>query len=207
MEQSCCGLPVLSMGERKAAQSVAEQNVRAFADGGYDYIVTLCASCASHIKNNYVQCLSGQPELAADTARFVERIRDFSSFTRDVLQLGAQDLVKSGETVTYHAPCHLCRGLGIQEQPRALLADAAEYKPSAEEEVCCGFGGTYSVKFPEVSAQLLEMKLNNAEVSGASTLVTDCPGCVMQLRGGEEKRGKKLKVQHMAEFLSDKLKK
>ncbi|MDR1242014.1 MAG: LUD domain-containing protein [Deltaproteobacteria bacterium] len=207
LEQSCCGLPVLSMGERMAAQSVAAQNVKAFAAGGYDYIVTLCASCASHIKNNYTRILSGQPELAADTARFVERIRDFSSFTRDVLQLGAPDLVKSGETVTYHAPCHLCRGLGVQEQPRALLADAAEYKPSAEEEVCCGFGGAYSVKFPEVSVQLLDMKLNNAEASGASTLVTDCPGCVMQLRGGEEKRGKKLKVEHMAEFLSGKLKK
>ena len=90
----------------------------------------------------------------------------------------------------------------VTEQPRALIAAVGEYKPTAEEDVCCGFGGSYSVKFPEISSQILDKKLSGLEASQAETLVTDCPGCVMQLRGGEEKRGNKLKVEHIAELLA-----
>jgi Fe-S oxidoreductase len=104
--------------------------------------------------------------------------------------------------VCYHSPCHLCRGLEVTEQPRDLLRSTATYADSEEEDVCCGFGGTYSLKFPEVSEQLLEKKLSRLENTGASVLVTDCPGCIMQLRGGEEKRGNRLKVEHMSEFLA-----
>lgn len=207
MEQSCCGLPVQTMGERGATENVAVQNVNAFAAGEYDYIVTLCASCASHLKHNYPNILKNHGNMIFETEQFVEKIKDFSSFAHDVLGLGEEDFAKSSEGVCYHSPCHECRGLGVTEQPRALLNAAAGYKPAEEEDVCCGFGGTYSVKFPEISAQILENKLNKLEASGASTLVTSCPGCVMQLRGGEEKRGRKLKVEHMAEFLARNLKK
>ena len=88
-----------------------------------------------------------------------------------------------------------------------MIADAAEYVPCAEEDVCCGFGGSYSVKFPEISAQLLEKKVNNMKATGADRLVVDCPGCVMQLRGGAEKQGLKIKVDHISELLADNLKK
>jgi len=207
MEQSCCGLPVQMMGERKAAEDVALQNVKAFAAGGYDYIITLCASCASHLKHNYPQLLKNHPNMTFEVEQFADRITDFTSFARDVLEIGEADLAGSSESVCYHSPCHECRGLGIMEQPRALLNAAAEYKPAEEEDVCCGFGGSYSVKFPEISAQLLNNKLTKLEATGATTLVTSCPGCVMQLRGGEEKRGNKLKVEHMSEFLARHLKK
>ncbi|MDR0339575.1 MAG: LUD domain-containing protein [Desulfovibrio sp.] len=207
MEQSCCGLPVQTMGERKASENVAFQNVKAFAAGGYDYIITLCASCASHLKHSYPGLLASYPNMTFEVEQFASRIIDFTSFTRDVLGLGEEGLRRTDEKVCYHAPCHSCRGLGVTEQPRDLLKAGGNYLPSAEEDSCCGFGGTYSVKFPEISAEILNRKLNAFEASGASTLVTDCPGCVMQLRGGEEKRGRKLKVQHMAEFLSSRLKK
>jgi iron-sulfur cluster protein len=207
MEQSCCGLPVQTMGERSATENVALQNVRAFAAGSYDYIVTLCASCATHLKHKYPDILKNHPNMIFEVEQFASRVMDFSSFARDVLGLGEDDLVKSSEGVCYHSPCHECRGMGVVEQPRALLNAAAEYKAAEEEDVCCGFGGTYSVQFPEVSEQILTNKLNKLEASGASTLVTSCPGCVMQLRGGEEKRGKKLKVEHMSEFLARNLKK
>jgi Fe-S oxidoreductase len=207
MEQSCCGLPVQAMGERNATENVARQNVRAFATGSYDYIVTLCASCATHLKHKYPDILKNHANMIFETEQFAGRIMDFSSFARDVLGLGEDDFVKSSEAVCYHSPCHECRGMGVMEQPRALLNAAAEYKAAEEEDVCCGFGGTYSIKFPEVSEQILANKLNKLEASGASTLVTSCPGCVMQLRGGEENRGKKLKVEHMSEFLARSLKK
>ena len=205
-EQTCCGLPVQMMGERKASEAVAKNNVKCFQAAKYDYVITLCASCASHIKHSYPRILAGYPELVSDVQLFTQRVKDFSSFVKDVLNVSEADLNKSSETVCYHSPCHLCRGMGVTEQPRALLNAAANYKPAEEEDVCCGFGGSYSVKFPEVSSQVLEKKLTNLEATGASVLVSDCPGCILQLRGGEEKRGKKLKVEHMAELLARQLK-
>lgn len=205
MEQNCCGLPLQMMGERKASENVAQQNVKAFDPTRYDYIVTLCASCAAHMKHAY-------PRMFADTPASVEmqthadRVTDFSSFVRDVLRLKEEDFDKSDRGVAYHSPCHLCRGMGVTEQPRSLINMAAEYKPAAEEDVCCGFGGSYSVKFPEISSQMLDKKLTNLEASGATLLVTDCPGCVLQLRGGEETRGNKLEVRHIAELLAGRMK-
>ncbi len=206
-EQSCCGLPVQMMGEREAAKSTARQNVLAFASSGCEHIVTLCASCASHMKHRYPELLAGETDIAEAVKDYCAKITDFSSFVKNTLGYTAEDFEKDGEKVCYHAPCHLCRGLGVTEEPRALLAAAAEYAPTPEEDVCCGFGGSYSVKFPEISSQLLDHKLTGLEASGATTLVTDCPGCVMQLRGGEETRGRRLKVEHMAELLARKLKK
>lgn len=203
LEQSCCGLPVQMMGEREAAVKTAKMNVEAFAKLDCEQIVTLCASCASHMKHNYPQLLAGEDEKTlAAVEKFTSRIVDLSSFLTDTLGYGVADFEKSGEKVVYHSPCHLCRGLGVTEQPRALMSAAAEYVPTEEEDVCCGFGGSYTAKFPEISTRLMDKKLTRLEAAGAETLVTDCPGCVMQLRGGEEKRGRKLKVEHMAEFLA-----
>ena len=138
---------------------------------------------------------------------FAAKIIDFSSFVHDVLGLKGEDFNKSAQKVTYHASCHLCRGLGVKKAPRELIGDAAEYVPCEEEEVCCGFGGSYSVKFPEISAQLLDKKIANMKATGADRLVVDCPGCVMQIRGGAEKQGLKIKVDHIAELLAENLKK
>lgn len=206
MEQSCCGLPLEMMGQRKTSIDVAKQNLAAFRGGNYDYIITLCASCAGHLKHHYPQILDKDYALVEGQA-FAAKVIDFSSFVHDVLKLKPEDFHKSGQKVTYHASCHLCRGLNVKEAPRALIADAAEYVPCEEEEVCCGFGGSYSVKFPEISAQLLEKKVTNMKATGADRLVVDCPGCVMQLRGGAEKQGLKIKVDHISELLADNLKK
>ncbi|MDL2260231.1 LUD domain-containing protein [Deltaproteobacteria bacterium OttesenSCG-928-K17] len=206
LDQSCCGLPVQMMGDREAARATARQNVLAFAAADCDHIVTLCASCASHLKHRYPEILADDPQTKDIVQAFCDKVIDFSSFAVTVLGLGEKDFANDGEKVCYHASCHLCRGLGVTQEPRSLMAAAGEYVPTPEEDVCCGFGGTYSVKFPEISGRLMEHKLAGLEDSGASTLLTDCPGCVMQLKGGEEKRGRKLKVEHMAEFLARKYK-
>lgn len=206
LEQSCCGLPLEMMGQRKTSLDVAKQNIKAFSAANYDYIITLCASCASHLKHSYPELLADDPILSEAKA-FADKIIDFSSFVHDKLGLKPEDFVNSGERVTYHASCHLCRGLGVKEAPRELIADAAQYVPCEEEEVCCGFGGTYSMKFPEISAQLLDKKLKNVRETRASRLVVDCPGCVMQLRGGAEKTGLNVKVGHISELLAENLKK
>lgn len=209
MEQTCCGLPVEMMGQRKTSVDIAKQNIDAFNPKDlkkYDYIVTLCASCASHLKHVYPKLLEGDGSYQAEAQAFAEKIIDFSSFVRDVLGMKPEDFENSGEKVTYHASCHLCRGLKVTEAPRELIADAAEYVPCAEEDVCCGFGGTYSMKFPEISGTLMDNKLKNIQATGASRVVVDCPGCVMQIRGGVEKKGQKVKVQHIAELLAENLK-
>lgn len=206
LEQSCCGLPVQMMGEKQAAIEVAMQNVDAFAKSDCDYIVTLCASCASHLKENYPKLLAERPLYAQKARDFAKKVIDFSSFTRDVLKLDTDAFQNGGEKVAYHSPCHLCRGMGVVEQPRELIAMAGEYAPSAEEDVCCGFGGTFSMKFPELSHELLGKKLNNAEKTGAKRLVTDCPGCIMQIRGGAKVKGTEMKVGHIAELLAENLK-
>ncbi len=204
-EQSCCGLPLRALGERETAEKLAVGNIMAFRRN-FDYIVTLCASCASHMKRGYPEITAGDAGLRARAEDYAGRVIDFASFARDVLALGPEDFHPGGERACYHAPCHLCHGLAVTRQPRELIAAAGEYAPAPEEEVCCGFGGSYSVKFPEISARLMEKKLRYAEETGASTLVTDCPGCVLQLRGGGEKRGSKIKVEHLAEFLARRLK-
>ncbi|WP_027182319.1 L-lactate dehydrogenase (quinone) large subunit LdhH [Oleidesulfovibrio alaskensis] len=206
MDQSCCGLPVQMMGERQATIDVAAQNVMAFDPAKYDYIVTLCASCGSQLKESYPNILADKPELAIRTKQFSERVIDFSSFAHDVLGVKAEEFNKSDEKVAYHASCHLCRGLHVTEQPRNLINMAADYAKAEEEEVCCGFGGTFSVKFPELSEKLLDKKLTNIEATGAKKMVADCPGCIMQLRGGCKSSGRDIEVRHVAELLADKLK-
>lgn len=206
LDQTCCGLPLEMMGQRETSKDVAQQNLRAFDAGRYDAIVTLCASCASHLKHVYPAILEKEEGLAQRVSAFVNKITDYSSFVHDVLGLGVDDFRQSNEKVTYHASCHICRGLGVTKAPRELIAASAEYIPCAEEDVCCGFGGTYSMKFPEISATLLDKKLTNAEATGATRMVVDCPGCVMQLRGGAEKRGNGLKVTHISELLAENMK-
>lgn len=203
MDQSCCGLPVLMMGEKDAARAVAEQNISAVGAGSVDYIVTLCASCASHLKHNYPRLLAGSPLLADRAARFAEKVIAFSTFMNDVLELPSDDFIGKAEKMTYHAPCHLCRGMGVRQAPKDLIQKAGyNFIPAAEEETCCGFGGTYSSKFPAVSSQILARKLDDVQDTGADFLVTECPGCVMQLRGGFQKRGSRIEVLHLAEALA-----
>jgi Fe-S oxidoreductase len=203
-KQSCCGLPVQMMGEKKAARDVAIQNLRAFQKGNYDYVVTLCASCASHLKHSYPKLVAGDPQLESLAMEFSRKVIDYSSFVHDVLKVSDDAFRKSNESATYHAPCHLCRGLDVHDAPRDLIKTAGlEYRECDEEEVCCGFGGTFSMKFPELSSELLRKKLDNVEATGADILLTDCPGCIMQLRGGLRRRGSKVQVKHVAEVMAE----
>jgi Fe-S oxidoreductase len=137
---------------------------------------------------------------------FSKKITEFSSFVRDRPNAPADNFNNNGERVAYHAACHICRGLGVKDAPRELVASAATYVPCEEEEICCGFGGTYSAKFPEISARLLENKLADINATGASRVVVDCPGCILQIRGGAEKRKLSFKVSHIAELLVERLK-
>lgn len=204
-DQTCCGLPAKMMGENETAREVAIQNLKALDPADYDYIITLCASCGSHLKENYPKLLGGDEGLRVKVEQLRAKLLDFSSFMMDVLKVKPEMFPRSGTKVTYHAPCHLCRGLGVTRQPRELIATAGmEYSPAKDEDVCCGFGGSFSLDFPELSGELLRRKLANAEATGAEVLVTDCPGCVLQLRGGMDRTsGRKIDVKHIAEIVGE----
>ena len=197
MGQSCCGLPALMMGEKSAARDVALQNLAAFEDAGVDYIVTLCASCGSHLKNNLPALVQ---DYAPDKARaFAEKIIPFSQFMNQVA--GVDQTSGPGRKIAFHSPCHLGRGLGVKEDPRQLITRSGNtYLKTREEEVCCGFGGSFSAHFPAVSREILTQKLADVEASGADFLVTECPGCVMQLRGGAAQQGRDIRVIHLSEL-------
>ncbi|MFU2209302.1 L-lactate dehydrogenase (quinone) large subunit LdhH [Solidesulfovibrio sp. C21] len=207
MGQSCCGLPLMMLGEKQAAKELAAHNMNAIDAQGFDYIVTLCASCASYLKHGYKRLFKDDPAMAFKAAQFTDRVIDFSSFVHDVLGMADESFAGPAKDVTYHAPCHLCRGLGVTEAPRKLLRDAGlNYIPAAEEDVCCGFGGSFSVKFPELSRELLRKKIDNLTATGATAMATDCPGCIMQIRGGFEHDGTTFEVRHVAEYLAERLK-
>lgn len=204
LKQTCCGLPLEMMGQRETSLQVSSQNVNAFEPGKYDAILTLCASCAGHLKHAYPDLLKDTPDHYR-TDIFASKVMDFTSFVYNKLGLRAEDFVKSNEKVTYHSPCHM-RNMGVTEEPRALLNMVADYVPATEEDMCCGFGGTFSVKFPELSAEIGKKKLKNSEDTGASLVVTDCPGCVMQIRGVATANDSPIKVEHISELLARQMK-
>ena len=204
MQQSCCGLPAMMMGEKAAARDVARINMAAMGDKGVDYIVTLCASCASHLKHNYPKLFEDDPAMKKTVQQFADKVIAFSTFMNEKLQMPEAKAGTAGPTTTYHAPCHLCRGMGERHAPHELIRKAGlPFVAGKEEETCCGFGGSFSGKFPQISSQILENKLADVDATGAELLVTECPGCLMQLRGGVEKKGLNIEVKHIAEALVD----
>lgn len=204
MEQTCCGLPALMAAEEESAKELALQNLKAVISKKYDYILTLCASCGSHLKHNYPKIFKDTSLRPENLKAFTDKVIDFSSFTANVLKASSEDFKATGEKVAYHSPCHLCRGLHVTKEPRKLIEIAGyQYVPSKNEDVCCGFGGSYSVDFPEISAEILKKKLDDVQATDARLLVSDCPGCVLQLRGGMDKRGGKVQVKHITELIAE----
>ncbi len=215
MEQSCCGLPALMMGEKEVARDVAIQNVKAMRGFGAQWIVTLCASCASHLSHATWDLTRGFLS-DQEIERFIQRIIPFSQFINRFAPTAAYCKGKDASTgasttistpaeskVTWHSPCHLCRGMGVRQAPKDLIAASGHtFVQASEEETCCGFGGSFSANFPTISREILHRKLDDAEATGADFLVTECPGCVMQLRGGTVKQNRPFKVIHLSELLS-----
>ncbi|MCF8045729.1 MAG: LUD domain-containing protein [Desulfarculaceae bacterium] len=203
MDQTCCGLPALMMGEGEAARSVAVQNIMAFKELDLDYIVTLCASCASHLTHK-VPKLAGE-RFKEEALAFSEKVIPYSVFLDRMSDEAEYDVSagQTGQKVAWHAPCHLIRGLGISREPKDVISRRGfRYVATCEEETCCGLAGSYSVDFPLVSKEILAKKLADVEQSGADILATECPGCVLQLRGGAVRQGLDIRVLHVSEVLS-----
>jgi L-lactate dehydrogenase complex protein LldE len=197
--QTCCGLPLFNSGYHAEARAVATRTVALFRDA--DHVVVPSGSCAWMVKHEYPGLVT-DGELAQDARRLAGRTHELSQFLVKVL--GRREFRATvGGRVTYHDSCHLLRGLHEAETPRAILRSLAGVDfvelPGADE--CCGFGGSFAVRLPEVSAQILAKKLTHVEATGASCLVACDAGCLMQMGGGLRRRGSRVRALHLAELL------
>lgn len=176
--------------------------------GDPDYVLTTCPTCTMALQRDFVEHLKDNPAWAAKAERLAEITVDVAGFVANQLD-GAglfTDLV-AGEKVTYHDSCHLKRGAGVWREPRQLIEAAGhELVEMAHADRCCGFGGSYSLtSHPDISKRILGDKLNDIAASGASCVAMDCPGCMLQIRGGLEKEESPVRVRHTIELLAEAL--
>lgn len=201
-DQTCCGQPAFNAGLRADSRPVAEHTVKIFESTSGPVIVP-SGSCAVMIKHGYPELFANDPSWLKRAESLAARTYEFTEYIVDVL--GVTDLGARWDGVlTYHASCHPNRHLGINRQPRALLAAVrgATLVELPEAEDCCGFGGIFSVEHPELSAEMLKRKIGNLESTQSPTLVVTETGCRMHIAGGLSKQKKPQKVVHIAEVLS-----
>lgn len=204
-DQGCCGIPALLKGDAETACALAKHNVNIADFQSADYVVTVCPTCAMALKEDFVRLLGVESPDGVAASQLAAKVHDFSEFLVNVGKATGKKLGDpgAGQQVTYHDSCHARHGLGVSIEPRELLRLAGyEVVEMSDSNACCGFAGSYSFYYPEVSESILRRKLQNVIAAGASIVATDCPGCLLQLRGGLEKMRKKIRVAHIAELLA-----
>jgi L-lactate dehydrogenase complex protein LldE len=197
--QTCCGQPAFNCGYSEEARAVARAQVALFPEPWP--VIVPSGSCAAMMRRHYPELFAGEPDLPA-VAALAGRVHELTEFLSGVLGV---KLVDRGQPVrvTWHASCHALRELGIREEPKALLAQLAnvELVGLARERECCGFGGTFAVRFPEISAAMVADKAADVTATGAvELLAADC-GCLLNIGGKLEKSGSAVRPRHIAEFL------
>ncbi len=199
--QTCCGQPAFNSGDRATSADLAGAVIAAFES--YDYVVAPSGSCAGMIKRHYPELFAHDPNLALRAEALAEKTWELTSFLVDVMGVTGVDAAFEG-TVTYHDSCSGLRELGVKRQPRQLLAsvEGLELTEMAENEVCCGFGGTFAVKYGEISNSIVEKKTRHIAASGAHTLLAGDLGCLMNRAGKLAREGKAVEVRHVAEVLA-----
>lgn len=199
--QTCCAQPAFNSGYLEEARPVARHFLRGFADA--EYVVIPSGSCTSMISRHYEELFAGEASTLEQVRALSPRVYEFSRFLVEVAQ--ADDLgARFPHKVTYHDSCHALRELSLKEHPRQLLRQVQDLEliemPIAEE--CCGFGGTFSVKFAEISGAMARTKVDAIVKTGASHVVSLDSSCLMQLRGALSRAGHNIQTVHLAEVLA-----
>ena len=209
-DQTCCGAPARYNGAYEVAETNAIDNIKALLSIDAAYVVSACPTCTVALAHEFISTFEsvGQTEWMEKAKELAAKTIDFSLLVKKLVDEGRLSL-KEGQRlgkVTYHDSCHLKRTLKVSQQPRELLQKAGyELTEMFECDTCCGMGGSYSMKLPEISAPILQRKLRNIKETGADTVAMDCPGCVMQIRGGMDQDGAAVKVRHTVELLAEQL--
>ena len=199
--QTCCGQPAYNSGDRKSAKEVARGAIAALE--GFEHIVVPSGSCAGMIAHHYPMLFSDEPAWAERARRVAERTSELTAFLVDVCGVSAVDSRYPG-LATYHDSCSGLRELGVKVQPRRLLESVAglTVREMAEPEVCCGFGGTFCVKYPEISDAMVGRKAADIAATGADTLLAGDMGCLLNMAGKLSRGGSPVRVRHVAEVLA-----
>jgi iron-sulfur cluster protein len=207
-DQTCCGAPARYNGAYEVAGQNARDNIKALLATEVSHVVSACPTCTVALKQDFIETFKslGESDALAEAERLAAKTIDFSTLVKRLVDAGRLTF-KEGEElgkITYHDSCHLKRTLKASDEPRELLKQAGhELAEMYECDTCCGMAGSYSIKLPQISAPILERKLKNINATGAGRVVMDCPGCVMQIRGGLDQDGAPIKAEHTAERLAD----
>ena len=199
--QTCCAQPAFNAGFHDQARLVAQRNLTLFAD--YEYVVLPSGSCTAMIRLFYSDLFAEDPHLHQQAESLAARTYELSEFLFNVVGTDDVGAAFAGK-VAYHASCHLQRELGVTEAPRRLISRVAGVEACDAEmsEQCCGFGGTFAVKYPEISSAMLEKKIASLQRAGADTLVSCDAGCLMHIAGRLRRQGMDVRVMHLAELLN-----
>ncbi|HLI10173.1 MAG TPA: (Fe-S)-binding protein [Alphaproteobacteria bacterium] len=200
--QTCCGQPAYNSGDKADAKDIARAVISAFEP--YDYVVAPSGSCAGMIKVHYAELFADEPAWAQRARALARRTYELISFLVDICGVDAVDARYNG-TATYHDSCSGLRELGVKAQPRKLLAsvEGLTLKELPGTEVCCGFGGTFCIKYPEISTRMVDDKIKDVANTGADTLLAGDLGCLLNMAGRLAREGSPIKVRHVAEVLAD----
>jgi L-lactate dehydrogenase complex protein LldE len=199
--QTCCGQPAYNQGDRADTIRIARRMLDAFE--GYDYVVAPSGSCAGMLKRHYPE-LFAEGTVDAERARgLAERTFELTGFLVDVMKVGSSALELTVRA-TYHDSCSSLRELGVRDQPRQLLAGIAglELAEINDAEVCCGFGGTFCVKYPQISTKMVDDKVAAIEATGAELVLAGDLGCLMNIAGRLKRLGSRVEARHVAEVLA-----
>lgn len=201
-EHLCCGKPPTVYGDKEAARLLASENIAILDAMGVDAIVTDCATCGSFLKT-YDKLIGVGSRYSEAAARVKQKVRDISEFLCE-LDFSA-DIRKLKERVTYHDPCHLGRFQDLKAQPRRLLRSipGVELVESVDADMCCGGAGSYGITHYDLSSKILDRKMANVAATGAGTLATGCPACMMQLSFGAKRQNMSLRVVHTVQLLDE----
>ena len=198
--QTCCGQPAYNAGYHRETAQVAEHHLDVFE--GFEYVVLPSGSCGAMVKTHYPELLNEAPELFARARDLASRTYELTTFITEVLKTDDVGANLSNTRVTYHDSCHALRFMGVRDAPRTLLrAAGAELLEAANTEVCCGFGGLFSVKMPDISAAMARQKVAGIQATGADVLTSTDGGCLMQIKGTLHREQVGVRVQHVAELL------
>lgn len=198
--QTCCGQPAYNSGDRATTRDLAYGILEAFR--GYDYVVAPSGSCAGMLKKHLPTLFDSDPNMRPLAEEMASRTYELVSFLTDVM--GMHDTgVRFEEAVTYHDSCSGLRELGIKQQPRDLLRTAgATIVEMKEPEICCGFGGTFCVKYPDISVRMVSDKTKDIADTGAKTVLAGDLGCLLNIAGRSLREGRQFHVRHVAEILA-----
>jgi L-lactate dehydrogenase complex protein LldE len=201
-EQTCCGQPAYNNGDLANSRAIAKQVIETFDE--FDYIVAPSGSCTGMLKQHYPQLFMDDPIWQSKAQAFAERCYELVSFLTDVCQMTAV-AAHFKKTVTYHDSCSGLRELGIQAQPRQLLNSIKDLKliEMKETEVCCGFGGTFCVKYPDISVRMVSDKVANIQDTNAEVVAAGDMGCLLNIAGYLKRQKSSVKVYHIAEILAE----